>query len=66
MPQFKDHYEQVRDLQNAGEPCPHCLSISGHYITCALLNRENAEKASRESNLIDQFFLSSLRINYLK
>jgi hypothetical protein len=57
-----DAYSEARALQNAGEPCPHCQSTSGHFISCPLLNREQAERCSAEGQSIDDFFLRSLRI----
>ena len=61
-----DAYQQALTAQNLGEPCPHCNSISGHFVSCALLNRASAEAASAEVQSIDDFFLKSLRIQYLK
>ena len=60
-----DAYHDALALQNAGEPCPHCGSTSGHFVTCALLNRAQAEDASAEAQNIDNFFLASLRIEAL-
>jgi hypothetical protein len=60
-----DAYAQALALQNAGEPCSHCQSTSGHFISCPLLNREQAEQASAEVQSIDNFFLHSLRIEAL-
>ena len=63
-----DAYAEVLALQNSGEPCPHCESLQGHYIHCALLDRNAAEQVSRELADIpkmDNFFLASLRIQPL-
>lgn len=60
-----DAYREALALQNAGEPCPHCGSASGHFGHCALLNRASAEEASAEATKIDNFFLASLRIQPL-
>ena len=60
-----DAYANATALQNAGEPCPHCQSTSGHFVSCALLNRETAEQASADAQAIDNFFLASLRIQPL-
>jgi hypothetical protein len=48
--------------QNRGEACSHCDSPSGHFVTCPLLNRASAEKASADAQSVDNFFLRSLRI----
>jgi len=61
----RDAYREALALQNAGEPCPHCGSDSGHTVRCALLNRAAAEDASAEAAKIDNFFLASLRISGL-
>jgi hypothetical protein len=61
----RDLYTEALARQNAGEACPHCGSPSGHFDTCALLNREQAEQASVEGRATDNFFLRSLRIQPL-
>jgi hypothetical protein len=58
-------YQEALAAQNRGESCPHCDSPSGHFISCALLNRASAEKASAELQSVDNFFLRSLRIEAL-
>jgi hypothetical protein len=63
--QFRDAYREALALQNAGQTCKHCGSPSGHYGTCELLNKEQAETLSAEGKSIDDFFLRSLRIQPL-
>ncbi len=37
-------YEEITEAQNAGTPCVHCYSLSGHYVFCGLINRNAGEE----------------------
>jgi hypothetical protein len=56
--------DAITDAQNRGELCPHCGSNSGHFIHCALINRNVAEAKSARLSDADNIRLTSLGVRW--
>lgn len=45
---WSDNYARQLARQNDGEVCEYCLSLSGHYNSCALVNGEGSFVVAEE------------------